>query len=1319
MHIKSKGGPAAFVISLALTVAAASTGCPAAQQPADSPPAKPNEAGVLRGSQFVGEVPDAALDYPAKWALIIGIDGYAENSGLNRLHYAVGDAAAVRDVLREEFGFSKSHIRFLSEAEAKKPAIEEALRAWSATAPPGAEGARPGPDDLVVVFFAGHGLEKDGHGYLAAFDSTDDTGSCLPVSSLREHVAAMATRHKLILLDSCFSASLFTLEPAPPAVAVDAPKGVGPKGTKPIAAGSQADGNRGAGPSQGLRSRAYYLQHPAFYGFSAGRFEPVADRARGGNHSPFTTALLAVLRQRANSTSDDHAFRFTDLANQVQDAVAVTNPQIPRWLQLGPGDGEIIFRPNQPDTRQTPREKDRTIQAEQSYTRAVTLLKEGKTEYGLLTLARAFETSPVNATPLRGEITLQLGAWGRLAGHPRSSLATLGPHGTVVATGEVDGSIRLWSGSTGEPLGPPIGHPKMVTALAISLDGRFLLSSGVDGTARLWSTTTGAAEGPPLPLPGSVSGIAFSADGRWFLTVSGDNKPEIRRWSVVGARAEGAPLTPASAVNAAVFSPDGRSIMIGCVDGSVLILDASTGQAIGPPIKQEDPVYLVAISPDATTLATVTNRNRGPNFRGPGELRLWKTADRSLIGDAVPVKDEITALAFSPNSRNILAAGLGQGLQWWKVEEFPARAGVVQADETVLAVTFDQDGKRWLTCGRDHTVRAWDAAKGARVGAALACEPAAFFLDFRPGTSGLLSGRGYETGRDVLGLGEVGNLVPPRAPAIQPQVPVDEDEQDLGGDIPEQSLISPDHRFVVTWGGGGGPRLNEAQSGNPIPPFMQSLADTTAVALSPDIQRLLVGRRNGTVRLWNLTSRRPAGEALTLTGSVDAVAFCPDGKAFATAASPEPPGPFGRLGAVKELIEFWDTESRQRIGAPLKLEFIVGRMTYCPDGESLLFTSFEGKVEIVGKAGNVLLGPITPPEPARLAVIGNDGQHLLIVGERGRDGRCDAFLWDRGGQGPKGRPLVHKDRILAAALSSDGSKAATGCADGFARIWDARTGDPIGDPLLHDGPVRAVAFSRDGTRLFTKGLASTVRAWDVATGRLQGPGPSRLGPDLRDERQVDPVAFSPDGETILTTHDGRSPTEPAEGRLWKATTGVATGRPLDHKGMIMTAAFSADGRLVATAGIDRTAKLWIAAEGTPRGAPLGSEQFVWALAFAPSGRVLATGTGPGPLEDVEGQVRLWPVVDAEKGLEVKQLTMRGPVRALAFGPDDRLAIVAGVGAGHELVLCAPGSLRQDGEAIRPDVSPRALAFSRDGRFLAAGGPLRSSAFVSSEESDAV
>ncbi len=91
-------------------------------------------------------------------------------------------------------------------------------------------------------------------------------------------------------------------------------------------------------------------------GISARRFTPVCDGLGDDRHSVFTGILLQVLRERADTVREDHAFTFRQLAAQVESRVANAGVnQIPDWGALGVGDGDFVFRPTVPV--QTPREQ--------------------------------------------------------------------------------------------------------------------------------------------------------------------------------------------------------------------------------------------------------------------------------------------------------------------------------------------------------------------------------------------------------------------------------------------------------------------------------------------------------------------------------------------------------------------------------------------------------------------------------------------------------------------------------------------------------------------------------------------------------------------------------------------------------------------------------------------------------------------------------------------------------------------------------------------------------------------------------------------------
>jgi hypothetical protein len=116
---------------------------------------------------------------------------------------------------------------------------------------------------------------------------------------------------------------------------------------------------------------------------------------------------------------------------------------------------------------------------------------------------------------------------------------------SVLATGSVDGSVRLWDATTGVALGELAGHTGRVSALVgLELEGRSVLASGDDdGMVRLWDVAGGVALGELAGQMGPVTAVAvFHLDGGPVLA-SGGYDGTVRLWDLTTGTQVGDPLT--------------------------------------------------------------------------------------------------------------------------------------------------------------------------------------------------------------------------------------------------------------------------------------------------------------------------------------------------------------------------------------------------------------------------------------------------------------------------------------------------------------------------------------------------------------------------------------------------------------------------------------------------------------------------------------------------------------------------------------------------------------------------------------------------------
>jgi cytochrome c len=223
----------------------------------------------------------------------------------------------------------------------------------------------------------------------------------------------------------------------------------------------------------------------------------------------------------------------------------------------------------------------------------------------------------------------------------------------------------------------------------------------------------------------------------------------------------------------------------------------------------------------------------------------------------------------------------------------------------------------------------------------------------------------------------------------------------------------------------------------------------------------------------------------------------------------------------------------------------------------------------------------------------------------------------------------------------------------------------------HGGPVRALAISPDGKLAVSGSFDTSAIRWslerDAAIEVLRF-----------HEGAVNAVAYLADGRVATAGEDGRI-------ALWRAGEPQPAAVLEGHTAPVVALVVSPDGKTLASASWDHSARLWPLDGGAPRVLE-GHTQNVNGVAFARDA-VVSVG--------YDATLRIWP----RPGGAPAVTTLPAPINAVAVAPDGEI-VTAGAD-GKVYLLSGAGELRSEIEAAQAPII--ALALSGDGKLIAAAG----------------
>jgi RNA polymerase sigma factor (sigma-70 family) len=656
-----------------------------------------------------------------------------------------------------------------------------------------------------------------------------------------------------------------------------------------------------------------------------------------------------------------------------------------------------------------------------------------------------------------------------------------------------------------------------------------------------------------------IGSMAVSADGK-LAAVSGDF------WSFAPARVfdltdgrclYSLPPPRARDIEAVGLSPDGKILAI--QDGKDLsFLDAATGKELRK----------VRFWPDSGASRSVTN---WLTFTPDG-----KQVAATLMGQAVQLIDVGTgkvtktfdlagaarACVFSPDGKLMVTGGYESEknvyfARLWDVATGKEQRRFVlghQINHSIAALAFSPDGKMLAGgCWGDGRLRLFAVATGKELGVFPKIGDNINSVAFAP------------DGKTVAAAGDSVHLYDPIT-----------GKERLRIKRQARHLAFSQDGAVLTGAVSGAIYQWNAASGRQLTPTAAQDTGVEQILVSPDGRRVFTTDQDGDLYVWDATGGKPPQR---LAGGVERGAvLSPDGRFLAWAvpdASVKAPAAVGRRGySVGSRVRLFDVTGRRILDRFPAFAGDASAVAFLPDGKTLLTLggatptarlwdvasgkerrSFPAPPKVENNPGAVWR--VFPFCTTRRAALSPDGRTLAIGPDRAGDmapeaRRAPVRLRDMV-TGKTGRELQEPVKLPGASDEPSPREVEDLSGAVFNRLMKTADGR---------------AFSPDGRLLadwaldpYGRSKLDHVYVWEVATGRAL----ATLDPGGRVGARV--AAFSPDGRTLATAS--------ADGvvRLWEVATWKVRAELRGHRDRVTALTFGPDGRLY-TGGLDTVVLVW-------------------------------------------------------------------------------------------------------------------------------------------------
>ncbi|KAF8702279.1 hypothetical protein HU200_033047 [Digitaria exilis] len=566
-----------------------------------------------------------------------------------------------------------------------------------------------------------------------------------------------------------------------------------------------------------------------------------------------------------------------------------------------------------------------------------------------------------------------------------------------------------------------------------------------------------------------------------------------------------------------------------------------------------------------------------------GEVRFVSAADASAIGEPIDGDSEaITALALSPDSRLLFAAGHSRLIRVWDLSTRTCIRSWKGHDGPIMAMACHASGGLLATAGADKKVCVWDVDGG-------------FCTHFLRGHTGVVT----------------------------------------------TIMFHKDPKRLLLFSGSedGTVRVWNLETKKCVAVLKEHFSTVTSLSLSDDGQTLLSAGRDKVVTVWDVR-KYSSKKTIPTYEMIEAVSFIGSGSELLACLGIELANMKGKADGYfltvgeRGVVRIWclesglcvfeqqssdvtvnseNEETRRGFTSAVILPNDQGLLCVTADQQFLFYCpkrTDEGTFQL--SLYRRLIG--YNDEILDLKFVGEEEQYLAVATNLEQ-----VRVYDVASMSCSYVLAGHTEIIVCidTCVSSSGKTlVVTGSKDNTVRLWDAETRRCIGTGKGHLGAVGSVAFSKKSKNFFVSGSSDrTIKmwTWDDTLDDADDEVPLRAKAVIAaHDKDINSLAISPNDGLVCSGSEDRTAC------IWKLPNLVSSVVLKGHKRGIWSVEFSPVEQCVMTSSGDRTIKIWSVADGSCLKTFEGHTSSVLRSSFLSRGtQVISCGS--------DGLVKLWTI----------------------------------------------------------------------------------------------